>query len=278
MTGHLDWLHPSEFVFSQELPLGSWHYPAIAVVVYLPLVLLTWLYARSQPKMDLKGLTMAHNLFLCLWSLAMFLGIAIGAAEVVFTDSTYALLCVPAGTGVIQGVLGYWLYIYYLSKYYELFDTFLAIVKHKPLTFLHVYHHAVIPLLCWAWLAGQWPLQWFAAIMNTLIHVFMYYYYFVRTAYGYEPWWKRYLTQAQITQFFSGDLMFLIFCYETFRGATNVDWSGWTTLSFWEQEGGCTGNFAVLAFTFFVNTSFLVLFINFFVKSYGPRKPPMKKE
>lgn len=43
-------------------------------------------------------------------------------------------------------------------------------------------------------------LGYFAAAQNSFIHVFMYSYYLL-TALGYQPWYKKYLTQAQVIFF-----------------------------------------------------------------------------
>jgi fatty acid elongase 3 len=42
-------------------------------------------------------------------------------------------------------------YVYYLSKFLELADTFILILKKKELIFLHWYHHSVVILLVWSW-------------------------------------------------------------------------------------------------------------------------------
>lgn len=39
--------------------------------------------------------------------------------------------------------------IFYLSKYWELFDTILLVLRGKPLTLLHVFHHIAALLICW---------------------------------------------------------------------------------------------------------------------------------
>lgn len=71
---------------------------------------------------------------------------------------------------------------------------------------LHLYHHAVVPLLGWLVLKlaptasclGLFPL------CNTFIHIIMYSYYAL-AALGPKVqrylWWKRYITQLQLTQF-----------------------------------------------------------------------------
>lgn len=44
----------------------------------------------------------------------------------------------------------------YHSKYIELFDTVLLIVKKKPVIPLHMFHHAAILFIAWSWLDGSW--------------------------------------------------------------------------------------------------------------------------
>jgi hypothetical protein len=39
--------------------------------------------------------------------------------------------------------------IFYLSKYWELFDTILLVLRGRPLTLLHVFHHIAALLICW---------------------------------------------------------------------------------------------------------------------------------
>ena len=77
-------------------------------------------------------------------------------------------------------------YAYYLSKYVELLDTVILALKGKPLSFLHVFHHASMPIMCWLWIVDRQSMQEIALLTNTLIHVIMYYYYY-RCAVGKPP-------------------------------------------------------------------------------------------
>ncbi|XP_020899600.1 elongation of very long chain fatty acids protein 4 isoform X1 [Exaiptasia diaphana] len=99
------------------------------------------------------------------------------------------------------------IYIYYLSKFVEYFDTFFFILRKKnnQVTFLHVYHHATMCLLWWMvckWIAGG--LSYFGATVNSFIHIIMYLYYGL-SAMGPTVrkylWWKKYLTKMQLIQF-----------------------------------------------------------------------------
>ena len=99
--------------------------------------------------------------------------------------------------------IGGWTMIFYLSKYYEFLDTFVLIIKNKKPSLLQVYHHAGIVLSMWGAVVskGNWIL--IVVLLNSGIHTLMYTYFTVKTI-----WPKlqikqaKYLTSAQITQFF----------------------------------------------------------------------------
>lgn len=109
---------------------------------------------------------------------------------------------------------------YYLNKYIELLDTvfFVARKKYNQVTFLHVYHHGIMPIYAYIqarWLPGGH--ETFAAPINNFVHVVMYSYYFLSAAGGpkIQPylWWKRYITALQLVQFvvsFAHSLVFLV--------------------------------------------------------------------
>lgn len=58
-----------------------------------------------------------------------------------------------------QGALFYWSWQYYASKYYELLDTVLLALKAKPLSFLHVFHHATVMPMAYLWVDHSQSLQ-----------------------------------------------------------------------------------------------------------------------
>lgn len=47
-------------------------------------------------------------------------------------------------------------YVFYLSKYYEFIDTFVLALRKKPTIPLHLWHHAVMPVMVWSWFAFPW--------------------------------------------------------------------------------------------------------------------------
>ncbi|KAJ8413988.1 hypothetical protein AAFF_G00065860 [Aldrovandia affinis] len=98
-------------------------------------------------------------------------------------------------------------WLYYFSKFIEMLDTVFFILRKKnsQVTFLHVYHHAIMPFTWWfgvKFSAGG--LGTFHALLNCIVHVIMYTYYglcALGPAYQRHLWWKKHLTTMQIFQF-----------------------------------------------------------------------------
>lgn len=145
-------------------------------------------------------------------------------------------------------------WFYYISKFVEFFDTFCFIVRKKndQISLLHVIHHVTMP---WWWLGIHFcpgGMGTFHAMLNSLVHCFMYSYYALAAADVRSwLWWKPYLTIMQISQFLfiivhNGQLFFTSCSYrhqQVFRHMINF--------------------YAML---------FTVLFCNFYVQAYFKRK------
>ena len=203
-------------------PLRDISAPITAGAVYVAVVLSLhfWMKRRGRG-FDTTYVQAAHNLVLCVGSLAMALGTLLEVARRASADEEGArwLFCERAATAP-AGALWFWSYVYYLSKYYELLDTVLQLFKGRPPPhfFLHVYHHAVVLLMAWNWLEYVQTLQHIALLFNTSVHVVMYYYYFRRVL-GWPVWWKRYVTQFQLVQFGSSAACGLVTLALVARGA-----------------------------------------------------------
>lgn len=98
-------------------------------------------------------------------------------------------------------------YLFFLTKLIELLDTVFFVLRKKKdqITFLHVFHHSIVPIFCWVGikLAPGGP-NGFFPLINSFIHVIMYMYYAL-TTFGPKIqaylWWKKYLTTLQMIQF-----------------------------------------------------------------------------
>ncbi|KAK4534368.1 hypothetical protein CDCA_CDCA01G0393 [Cyanidium caldarium] len=236
-------------------PLSHVAYPVCGMLTYLLTVgLLVWVMRKRAP-MRLQAAVLVHNVVLCVLSVAM----GAGTAVEVFRhwrrspDGVRAILCDHDGT-VMRGRLSFWMYVFYASKYYELLDTVIMILRKRPLSFLHVYHHCVVLPLFWVYMRTSMVIHFILVIANSLVHVFMYYYYAVASL-GMSVWWKRHLTMAQIVQFVIDLTATYPFVYFYLR-----------------HPRGCSGSMRGFIFGQAVGISFFYLFVDFFHKSYTKRR------
>lgn len=97
------------------------------------------------------------------------------------------------------------LYIHYLSKYLDYFDTYFMIVKgkHNQLSFLHIYHHGTIGIFWGVLIKFGYGngCSCFGAFANSIIHTIMYTHYLI-SSFGIINPFKKYITMLQIGQFY----------------------------------------------------------------------------
>lgn len=191
-------------------PLRHWCCPALAVATYLLSIPALSLAMKSREAFQLRRATIAHNLVLSVGSLAMFLGTSLELARRTAQTGSFQWFFCEDAAGSAQGPLYFWSYIYYLSKYYEMFDTVLVLLQKSrvPNFRLQVYHHAAVVPMMWRWLEDRMSLQWGGLLFNTFVHVVMYHYYAWRVL-GLPTPWKRWITKLQILQFLTS---FLLIC------------------------------------------------------------------
>lgn len=166
--------------------------------------------ARLFCRLHAQQLTMpvsrtAHNLLLCSLSAGLLTGLIIALRhEYVAHGRGLAgfmrIFCDAAPHVLGEHRIVAFFYANYLTKYYELLDTLLLVLRGRPTPFLHVFHHAATLVLCWSQLTDNTAVQWVPITLNLAVHIFMYYYYALATL-GRRVWWKRWLTSLQIVQF-----------------------------------------------------------------------------
>lgn len=69
--------------------------------------------------------------------------------------------------------LAYYGWIFYLSKFYEVLDTFIILAKGKPSSTLQTYHHAGAMLCMWAGMRYMSAPIWVFVQFNSFIHALM---------------------------------------------------------------------------------------------------------
>ncbi|KAL8026703.1 hypothetical protein ABFX02_14G046200 [Erythranthe guttata] len=232
-------------------PGASPLFVSTAAVTYLSL---TFLFHRYPILPTLPSA--AHNVILCLFSIVMAAGCTLSVLHQTPPDNLTWCVCFPAGATAARGPTFFWAHVFYFSKILEFADTLLILLggsrSSRRLSFLHVYHHAAVLVMCYLWLAEAQTLFPVGLVTNASVHVLMYAYYLL-AALGFRPWWKRMVTDCQITQFLFGYLISGLMLYLHFAG------SGCSGLWFWGLN------------TLFT-TSLLALFINFHLNNYSNKK------
>jgi len=198
---------------------------------------------------------MLYNILLTVLSVIMFQGVVYHVIKYSMKGVPLFNLFCDSERKYNKGPLCYWTWIFHITNYYELLDALFLLVKKKNPNFLHVYHHASTLLITWLVLTSGTTFQWIAVMLNSFVHIFMYYYY-VTVTLGYTLWWKKYLTSLQIYQFLLNMIMVLL-------------WLFWN----WYLPQGCSGHVMVTVAVFGINVSFFILFLNFFAHAY--RIPPI---
>jgi fatty acid elongase 3 len=191
-----------------------------------------------------------------------------GALSSLFCESFDSSNQPPPGSNT----LFFWCYLFYLSKYYDFFDTLLLVLRKKDLGFLHMYHHASLPLLC-VLTMSNWRLPvWTGAIINSGVHVVMYYYFGLRMAFpDRKIWWRKYVTVIQILQFTLGFVFIAYFLTIFVVGVTIAENGSAFSIT---VERGCSVNPLVVGLNSFVNLSFFVLFVQIYIRdNFSNTKP-----
>ncbi|GAM22684.1 hypothetical protein SAMD00019534_058590 [Acytostelium subglobosum LB1] len=226
-------------------PFSSIWSPIIGSLGYLVVIYLLQVYMKNRKEVKLHYICLAHNLFLSLLSLVMLLGVMVPLFITEIPQGLYHMVCAPKTDGTVS----FFYYIFYLSKVYEFLDTIFLVLRKKKLIFLHVYHHFITFWLCWVNLVENTGVQWGDISANCFVHIIMYYYYY-QCEQGNNPWWKKYITRVQIIQF-------------VFDMSLHGMWHYYVGTS-----TPCNGSLRGTLFSDFVIMSFLMLFLQFYFRSY----------
>eukprot|EP01135_Chromosphaera_perkinsii_P004298 Nk52_evm10s276 gene=Nk52_evmTU10s276 len=108
----------------------------------------------------------------------------------------------PFQEGKIQGAFWFYMYVYYMSKYYELFDTVFMVLRGRSTQLLHVWHHFMVVTLMYFAFRQKCECFWLLDVINTGIHFIMYMYYAAVTL-SIKPGVgvKKFITTSQLVQF-----------------------------------------------------------------------------
>jgi len=193
------------------------------------------------------------NLFLCTFSL---IGAMRSFPQFYYNVTSLSIrdsICSDPRVTYGQGSCGFWTFLFIISKFPELFDTFFIVIHKKELIFLHWYHHITVLLYCWYSYVSLSPTGGFFAIMNYCVHAIMYFYYFLMAVKMKPKWFNAmFITTAQISQMVIGvALTIAAYYYSSIESSTPC-------------HIGMNNNIAA----FVMYGSYLFLFAQFFVRRY----------
>ncbi|XP_067928969.1 very long chain fatty acid elongase 7-like [Watersipora subatra] len=181
-------------------------WPSVALCLLYTLAVTVvgpWWMSNRKP-FEIKGLMIAYNFSMvafCGYILCEFLmsgwltGYSLRCQPVDYSESPQALRMLRA------------CHLFYISKFVEFVDTIFFVMRKKftHISFLHVFHHGIMPASWWfgvKFVPGGFGT--FHAMLNCFIHVVMYLYYGLAAMgpqYHKYIWWKKHLTKMQIGQF-----------------------------------------------------------------------------
>lgn len=239
---------------SKYTPVSDIRFVLIVATAYLFSISVLSLFSpfRFAKSPLFTFLAVSHNALLSIASLIMLFGVSRALVREVFLSQSIArTFCNPHGLQM-NSELSLWLYAFYISKFWELIDTVLLVMRGRPLTVLHVWHHTSVMFEIFSWLEFSMALGVYGMIFNALVHVLMYAYFAAALLKIRVPW-KKALTSLQIIQFCTSFASLVPYAY--FRSVT---------------PGGCTGG-PGLVVSAVCNGSFLIFFIDFFKKTYSSR-------
>jgi len=151
-----------------------------------------------------KAMFILHNLFLAVFSLVVFVNSWPIVLQHLYNRGINSTFC-DQDNSLWSSGLGGWATIFYISKYWEFLDTYVLIIKNKKPSFLQLYHHAGIVITMWGAIVSQGTWVLIVVLLNSGIHTLMYTYFFIKTIWPKKQIKQaKYLTKAQIIQFFTG--------------------------------------------------------------------------
>jgi len=229
-----------------------WHLAVLYTAIYLTIIFAGKSYMQTKQPLQLRKALIFWNGALAIFSIFGTLRIMPEFLGTLTRDGFRNSYC-RISDYYYEGVNGFWVYLFHLSKLFELGDTIFLVLRKRPVIFLHWYHHASVLMYTWlTYPENTAPVRWGVG-MNFTVHSIMYVYYTVRAAgYNCPKWLPPIITTVQIAQFVIG---------------VWVTFDAWWSLVVGEGRQ-CDITWFSASLSLFMYLSYLVLFGNFFFQAY----------
>lgn len=215
-------------------------------IIYL--VVVFYLKRSFKTKtLNVRRFSILWNLFLAAFSI---IGFQRTFSEFLHIYNQYSFTGIVCHPLTLNGPNFLWMYLFILSKVVEFGDTFLLILRQKPVIFLHYYHHASVLIVSSYTFSRLFPVTRIYGIMNYFVHSLMYSY-FTATSMGIKL--PRFLSMTLTT------LQIL----QMINGLVATVWYYYSCGSFTDQLDHHSALWCLSVYI-----SYLILFMSFFIKSY----------
>ncbi|KAI6186702.1 Elongation of very long chain fatty acids protein [Aphelenchoides besseyi] len=259
--------HAFAFPFEQGIPddtvtqwlIDYWPHTITVSAVYLTLVYCVQRLMRSRKPFELRRPLILWNGVLAIFSI---LGAIRTSEEFFYTllnRGFYTSICYSMDT---TSVNAHWYLFFAMSKFVELGDTFFLVLRKRPLSFLHCYHHCSV--LVYTINAGAEHLAAGRVYMflNFVAHSFMYTYYWAMSrGIKVDRSVAKFVTFIQLSQMWCGiGVSASVFVYQHIL------------------HYPCKQSLTNLFLTGVLYVSYCALFLNFWIQAYrSPKKEKAKK-
>ncbi|KAN0066407.1 hypothetical protein ACQY0O_000501 [Thecaphora frezii] len=203
-----------------QASLSAWTPISVALVYLVATHATNHRFGAGKPKptdlvkssYGLSQAVLGHNILLAVYSAWTFVNVAARLASyfgnAVLTGGASGLVnaycTVPIHDASSKG-LGIFVWLFYISKYYEIIDSVILILKGKPVSNLQSYHHAGAMACMWAAYRYSASAAFLFLSFNSLVHSLMYTYYSMTALkLPFTGGLKRSMTTIQITQLVVG--------------------------------------------------------------------------
>ena len=232
----------------------TWHYSIHMVIIYLILIptLKMFIEIRGKP-FELRYPLILWNIGLATFSILGVIRCLPQFIHIFTTKGFSASYCEADYFWDLRVHVWYWLF--YMSKVVELFDTMFILLRGGKLNFLHWIHHALTLFICWfesGYMRSNF--QW-TVNMNLFVHSFMYSHYALTALrYTIHKSLRIGITTLQIIQMAIGICI-------------NIE-----ALDRKLHSEPCDASINIILLGLILYIIYLILFINFFIKTYLKRK------
>lgn len=189
--------------------------PYIIAAVYLVSIYLGQKWMANRPAYQLRTSLVTWNAILSVFSIIGTLRTVPWFFTFVSTYGLHASCCIEPN---VNGVYGFWSWVFVLSKIHELGDTFFIVARKQKLIFLHWFHHVSVLFFVWYSNSEKFSIGSWFIVMNYLIHSLMYIHFSLRAMkVRVSTLMPLCITTLQLVQMFAGTIITLYAYSQTRR-------------------------------------------------------------